>query len=203
VTFIYALVTYRRLLKYEDYHLTAASTKPHPDGGGRAGGVELELGHKHSVSHSVQRVSTQFYNREYDSVYPSQTRWSQTQADLAYRSPSAASLRTQIDRAISNEFGWGGDGIVAGSNSNPVAAVGRSGTVVVASGRVSAHHGMVAAEVHRAHSWRVEEAGEEDIGTADARADLVSPIEEAVGDEGRYAHGKAEDEDREALLPGK
>ncbi|GAB1317598.1 Transmembrane protein [Madurella fahalii] len=210
-TFVYTLTTYRRLLKYETYHLTANGAPQQLGGrGGHGGGVELTLGHKHSISNPVPRVSvtavtTQFYNREYDTAYPSQTMT--TRHDPVYQSPPATAtttttttttaLKTEIDRAIGNEFGWGSRSVSNASSGAAKAALGRTGSVVLGSGKVPVHHGMTAVpELHRAHSWRVEEEGAEDNGVGgDGGGGGSGPP--------NVRDGEAGEEDREALLPGK
>lgn len=205
MTFVYALITYRRLLKYEAYHLTANSTRQH-----QGGGVELALGHKHSISNPVPRVGaagagTQFYNREYDTSYPSKTMTARH--DPVYRSPpapaTATALKTEIDRAIGNEFGWGSRSVSDASSGAAKAAVGRAGSVVLGSGKVSVHQGMMAVpELHRAHSWQVEEEGAEGDGSGGGGSGSGSGSG-GGGSSSNVRDGEAGEEDREALLPGK
>ncbi|KAL2151293.1 hypothetical protein VTH82DRAFT_6391 [Thermothelomyces myriococcoides] len=155
---IYAARTYRRLLHYEDYHLTW-NTAPgkavrSPPGGtapaswrGREGGsggeaVELGMGgHPSSLSYSSQPYHG--YS-DYD------------QPRSLHHSPST--FKRQADRAISAGFGWGGGGnnsSMSNDDGGGAAGVRRSNTVVVASGTVPAHHAEVG-ELHHQRSWVTE-----------------------------------------------
>ncbi|KAK3384949.1 hypothetical protein B0H63DRAFT_174396 [Podospora didyma] len=111
-TFMYALKTFRRLLKYEDYHMTVNS-KPRV---GNDGG--LELGHYQTTSYFGEANTTQLdpppppMNISNGSEYPSQT---------------AGFSKSEIDQAIGAEFGWSsprGSGV---DRSNSVVG---SGTVL-------------------------------------------------------------------------
>ncbi|KAL2015820.1 hypothetical protein VTK56DRAFT_4736 [Thermocarpiscus australiensis] len=210
-TFIYSLTTYRRLLKYEDYHLTAGTKHQ-----GYVAGDSLEMGpgHHHinrasaaSVPGPVPRVTTDMYYS--DSVYPSQTQHllqqaptqPQTQHEPDCLSPTGASLKSEIDRAISNEFGWG-SGSKGGSGRVSVgtAAMGRSGSVVVASGKVPVHQGigMMAApegELHRQRSWKTEVIAEDGDGDGDGD-------DNGTGSRGRRQTDRQPEEDRLGLLSG-
>ncbi|AEO68059.1 uncharacterized protein THITE_2117384 [Thermothielavioides terrestris NRRL 8126] len=217
--FIYALTVYRRLLKYEEYHLTAnAKGHGYVTGGPRAR-ESVELGYNRAGAVLPVPITSPEY-RYSDSGYPSQT----TGTLPAIRT-SDASLKQEVDRALGHEFGWSssssGPGAAASNapagphhqhhqTSNAGSSTGRSGSVVVASGTV-AHHGLVAApapsELHRQRSW-VTERGVIAEGDEEADEDEDGNGGEEDGGDGRVMGrvggeaGQARVEDREGLLRG-
>lgn len=153
-TFIYGLVTYRRLLKYEDYHLTANAKA---QGGYIPGGGEShELGYKNRASyyvHSYPRsereneqdiayadtsypCQTQTQTQPYSGSYPQVQHYSgsavtsppgshhQMQHPALAPSPSTAELKKQVDQAMGYEFGW--------SSPSPHDATSNNGTTTAA-----------------------------------------------------------------------
>ncbi|KAL2176692.1 uncharacterized protein P884DRAFT_330387 [Thermothelomyces heterothallicus CBS 202.75] len=150
---VYAATTYRRLLHYEDYHLTASTAHGkalHLPGAAAwgGGGDALELGVKHPSSSSPS--SPPYYYDQSRSIHP-----------------SPSTLKREVDRAMSAEFGWGGGG---GGGGGGAAAVSRSDTVVVASGTVPARHAAVEG-LHRQRSW-VTEVGVVSAEEADGEGSL-------------------------------
>jgi hypothetical protein len=132
-TFIYAVITYHRLTKYEDYHLTANAKA---QGGYVPGGESHELGHNRAsyYAHNYPRTDTEqgitattttALPRYSDTSYPTQTQpqaQSQSYVQPYHKSaplpdpgthpalapsPSTADLKRQVDQAMGYEFGWG------------------------------------------------------------------------------------------------
>ncbi|KAH6847365.1 hypothetical protein B0I37DRAFT_445627 [Chaetomium sp. MPI-CAGE-AT-0009] len=143
ITFTYSIITYRRLLKYDDYDLTAnAQTR-----GFVPGNDNLELGYNRYNPHSTTRggqitgiTTTRTTELRYsDSAYPSQTQAafaSTTTAATAHHpaptpSPSGSVLKREVDRAIGAEFGWSTPPLPPQQDA---AAVNRSGSVVLGGG---------------------------------------------------------------------
>ncbi|KAH6615678.1 hypothetical protein B0J18DRAFT_287604 [Chaetomium sp. MPI-SDFR-AT-0129] len=211
---IYSIKTYRRVLHYEDYHLTANTR-----GQVYAPGEEsLEMGYgsyrgttpnKPFDSSSRGMVTEHTTELHFsDSSYPSQT----TQQQPLNPSHSNSDLKRQVDRAISAEFGWGdnnnpppGENLLPGASSSSNVGqqsahgsresdINRSGSVVLGGGKVAVHHGgVVAPDLHRQQSW-VTERG--------VVTDGVGGDGDLGGGHGRRGSGSRE-EDEEALLPGR
>lgn len=226
-TFIYSIITYRRLLKYDDYDLTA-----NPQA--RGGGDGLELGHHtttrgFSDSHQTTGITTTRTTELHYSDYPSQTQHlglgafpaaSTTAASTTSTatfatahatptpSPSGSVLKREVDRAIGAEFGWGSP-VVPPPLSTPTqgqgqggSVVNRAGSVVVGGGRVGVPvvvgGGPAAGELQRQHSW-VTERG---VVTADGGEEDDGVVMGGVG-LGVSGQGGRGEEDEHALLPRK
>ncbi|KAK4242878.1 hypothetical protein C8A03DRAFT_10957 [Achaetomium macrosporum] len=177
---IYALITYRRLLKYEEYHLTANAKAqgyvPHDS-------VELSYNSQHKAYPRTVQTDARWSKRwsEYSSGYPPQTEIPPSQP------ASGAEFKKVVDRAIDQELGY---------DPNPV---NRSGSVVVASGKVAVHHGMMAVpapELQRQRSWVTERGVIAEVTEAEAEGE---EDEGTVLGGGRHSQG-GHVEDREALL---
>ncbi|KAK3897999.1 hypothetical protein C8A05DRAFT_19340 [Staphylotrichum tortipilum] len=160
-TFIYALTTYRRLLQYESYHLTANAKAA--GGFVTGGGDTLELGHPRQT-HGVTTTITTGNSYSDDTAYPSQTQSTPHSYIQPYNpqpAPSGEALKKEVDRAIGGEFGWHDGGNGSGE------AVNRSGSVVLGGGKVAVHHPTAATggEVHRMQSLAAitERGGEEGV----------------------------------------
>ncbi|KAK4192247.1 hypothetical protein QBC35DRAFT_244588 [Podospora australis] len=190
ISFVYTLITYRRLLKYEDYHLTADTKNQFVMSGGAngyfdAGSHEMNAttrpynpngpynySYARTVESEHRRISAQ------STSYPSQTKSlgkdgpATVTVTPALPSPSftdntptpALSLsKSEVDRALGSEFGW--DTPTPSSLGSEPVVVGRSGSVV-GSGTVQ-HHSTPALlvpgppELSRAHSWKTEIIEEE------------------------------------------
>jgi hypothetical protein len=188
---IYALVTYRRLLKYEAYHLTANA---------KAQGY---------VPHDSVELGYNDQHRSYPRTVKTDPRWSKRLSSYSSGSPPpptevmeppsqpattrGADFKKVVDRAIDQELGY---------DSN---AVNRSGSVVVGSGKVSVHHGMMAApspELHRQRSWVTERGVIAEV--TEVEADAEDDDGAVLGGRGGSRHSQGGHVgDREALLsPG-
>jgi len=174
LTSYYTFRIYRRLLVYEEYQLTEAAKQPSPYYN------DVELGNNVTISSGKGK----------------------SRAD----SPVADSLtlKREVDRHLSAEFGW----------SSP-SGVDRSGSIVskgvVPTGRV-----LPEQELRRAQSYHTERGlirGEEyvsdqedDDDTDTIRGvgyrDAPEPMESRDGDLSLHPHDEEGDEDTKALLPG-
>ncbi|KAL2194909.1 hypothetical protein P885DRAFT_62602 [Corynascus similis CBS 632.67] len=144
---IYAIRTYRRLLQYEDYHLTtnaSSKARDYRDHQGEAGST-LELGY-HNQQHSSARARTTIegeLRHNYTDEPPplsfssnrslSQSRrhtqgQTQRQTQISADQPtsrgpllghSPSTLKREVDRAVGVGFGWGaGGGSISSSRSD-------------------------------------------------------------------------------------
>ncbi|KAK4042979.1 hypothetical protein C8A01DRAFT_32923 [Parachaetomium inaequale] len=207
ITFTYSLITYRKQLKYEEYRLTA-NTKAQV----YAGDESLELGYHPKHGHrsggiTTTRTTELHYSDNSTSSYPSQP---QTQPSTGSNpSPSGSVLKKEVDRAMGAEFGWSTPpphrSHHSDSNHSSDEAVNRSGSVVVASGKVPVHHGglVVAAPVEgglqRQQSWVTEQGV---VAEEDGEGVMGRGGEAGGHYSGQGGSGSGE-EDEEALLPGK
>ncbi|KAK4249964.1 hypothetical protein C7999DRAFT_12215 [Corynascus novoguineensis] len=164
---IYAIRIYRRLLQYEDYHLTTSASSKAPDHRDHQGeaGSSLELGY-HNQQHSSARgrIATEDELRHYYSDEPSPLSFSshrsssqaqrQTQmwtdqhtshGPLLGHSPST--LKREVDRAVGVGFGWGAGGGSISSSRSDAPTIGSSeattGGVMSRSGSVVVGAGTV------------------------------------------------------------
>ncbi|KAL2137129.1 hypothetical protein VTI74DRAFT_8761 [Chaetomium olivicolor] len=176
-SFIYSITVYRRLLKYEDYHLTANAKAQ-----GFVPGDSVELGYNTSYPRGDSTIKR--YSDYSSYSYPSQTepapqqqgtvtyirpyQPSATPSSTAVTTPGSTTtattddLKAQVDRAIGAEFGWNtpnSSSATAHSTGGATATTQRSGSVVVASGTVQAGHATMQAppqELLRQKSWVTE-----------------------------------------------
>ena len=171
--FAYSFVTFRRLLKYDDYDLTTNSK-----GFGGAGN-ELEMGRTLGTGASAGRKRGNSVVQE----NPSTSYQSQTDG-----------LKHEIDRVIGAEFGWGSGNGATSPN------VTRSGSVV---GSGTVHSAKVRPEgASRTQSWSGEthEEAEEEDDNSTIRGSYDAARHQSVPT--LIVSGHEEDEtDTQALLP--
>jgi hypothetical protein len=226
VTFAYSIVTYRRLLKYEDYHLTA-DAKAHSFVPGGTAAAELgydKLGHQTSGITTTTTTELRYSHRHsyqppapapapapapsYIRPYPGPTTTSSPHPPppgpaAGTEEERTKALRNEVDRAISVEFGWSTPppSFHAHNNNNTHdSASASSNDGVSRSSSVVLGGGMVHVH-HGAGLVAVPEEG----GGVQRVGSFVAVAE--GGDEGvdfrsgRRGEEGGEDDDREALLP--
>ncbi|KAH6623522.1 hypothetical protein F5144DRAFT_539750, partial [Chaetomium tenue] len=166
ITFTYSLITYRRLLKYDEYNLTANAQArgfvPGDEGLELGPNTTRNLGLNNASAGQTTGITTTRTTELRYSDYPSQTQQLQrpgfstttvaastisaastgtfatAQATPAPSpSPSGSVLKREVDRAMGAEFGWS----TPPGGGHDAAAVNRAGSVVVGGGRVAVHSG--------------------------------------------------------------
>ncbi|KAK4160114.1 hypothetical protein QBC43DRAFT_347507 [Cladorrhinum sp. PSN259] len=168
---LYAILTYRRLLKYEEYHINPVNQHQPP-------APEQGLPHNYNYPRTVEsehrRVSGIQAYSDADTSYHSQTlkqptapaagngiprqsHFQEQMSPIGGAPPSSnPQFKAEVDQALGSEFGsW-----------ENVDALGRNASKVMGSGTVPNRSSVISVEgVQRAHSWRTEVVQDEvDMG---------------------------------------